>query len=254
MSLFLTLAYLFFLGSTFGWGLEVLYRRFFSKANPEKKWINPGLCTGPYLPLYGTGLCLLYLGARLGDRIGAEGIGQKLLLLLLMAATMTLIEYGAGLFCLKSLHVRLWDYRDEWGNVQGIICPRFSFLWAVLCAVYYFFVHSSILSALAWLSENLAFSFVIGFFFGVFAIDVVYSTSLAAKIKAFAIENNIIVLYDKLKEHIRTVSKKGKERTHFLFAFVSSYSLTENLKAAQEKMEKYFKRRKKDEKQDRDTD
>lgn len=52
MNLFLTLAFLFFIGATTGWAIEVLFRRFLSSANPERKWINPGFCTGPYLPLY----------------------------------------------------------------------------------------------------------------------------------------------------------------------------------------------------------
>ena len=56
MNLFLTLAYLFFIGSTLGWVAELLYRRFLSGANPERKWINPGFCVGPYVPLYGSGL------------------------------------------------------------------------------------------------------------------------------------------------------------------------------------------------------
>ena len=51
MNLFLTLAYLFFIGSTLGWVAELLYRRFLSGANPERKWINPGFCVGPYVPL-----------------------------------------------------------------------------------------------------------------------------------------------------------------------------------------------------------
>lgn len=55
MSLFLTLAFLFSIGAVFGWGLEVLYRRFLSPANPERRWIDPGFCTGPWLPLYGSG-------------------------------------------------------------------------------------------------------------------------------------------------------------------------------------------------------
>ena len=48
---FMILGFLFFIGSLTGWGLEVFYRRFFSAANPERKWINPGFLTGPYLPL-----------------------------------------------------------------------------------------------------------------------------------------------------------------------------------------------------------
>lgn len=68
MSLFLTLAYLFFIGSVFGWVLELFFRKFFSSANPKHKWINPGFCVGPYVPLYGSGLCILCLMAALYTR------------------------------------------------------------------------------------------------------------------------------------------------------------------------------------------
>ena len=43
MSIFLQLAFLFFVGSVSGWVLELLFRRFFSRANPERKWINPAV-------------------------------------------------------------------------------------------------------------------------------------------------------------------------------------------------------------------
>ena len=170
MSVFLTLAYLFFIGSVFGWVLELFFRKFFSSSNPEHKWINPGFCTGPYLPIYGCGLCVLYLLASLGERWSAgSSAGGKLLLFALMALSMTAIEYLAGLALLKWAKLRLWDYSDCRGNVQGLICPLFSFFWAALGAVYYFLVHPHVLQALDWLAHNLAFSFVIGFFFGVFS-------------------------------------------------------------------------------------
>ena len=80
MNMFLTLAYLFFIGSTLGWVAELLYRRFLSGANPERKWINPGFCVGPYVPLYGSGLCILYLLASIGEKNGVDTVGEKLLL------------------------------------------------------------------------------------------------------------------------------------------------------------------------------
>ena len=62
MSIFLTLAYLFFIGSVLGWVIELLFRNI---VHHNKKWVNPGFCTGPYLPIYGFGLCTLYLLASL---------------------------------------------------------------------------------------------------------------------------------------------------------------------------------------------
>ena len=233
MSMFLTLAYLFFIGSVLGWCLELVFRRFFSSANPEHKWINPGFCVGPYVPLYGFGLCILYLLAHVGQVTGMDSsTGGKALMFLCMAVSMTAIEYIAGILLLKLMKLRLWDYSQLWGNIQGLICPLFSAIWALMGAVYYFFVHPYILSALDWLSNNLAFSFVIGFFFGVFVIDVVYSSHLLAKLKAYADENDVVVKWEHLKAEIRSAQDRAAKRAYFVFAFRSDRALVEHLKEA----------------------
>ena len=238
MNLALVLAYLFFLGSVFGWVLELFFRKFFSGSNPEHKWINPGFCVGPYLPLYGSGLCILYLLAAAGERYGLESSPSgRALLFLGMAVSMTLIEYIAGLISVKIFKVRLWDYSKCWGNIQGLICPLFSFFWAVLGALYYFLVHPRILNALAWLSQNLAFSFFIGFFFGVFTIDVVYSANVLARLKKFADENGVIVRYEDLKAHIRSVRERASQRVYFFLAFQSDRPLVEHLREARQAIE-----------------
>ena len=47
---------LFAIGSLIGWIIELFFRRFVS----QKKWMNPGFLTGPYLPIYGFGVLVLY--------------------------------------------------------------------------------------------------------------------------------------------------------------------------------------------------
>lgn len=95
MRLSLALAFLFFIGSCFGWVLELLYRNL---THRHKKWINPGFCTGPYLPIYGFGLCTLFLLASLEDlHLIADPVWNRVVLFIAMAVAMTLIEYIAGL-------------------------------------------------------------------------------------------------------------------------------------------------------------
>lgn len=245
MNLFLALAFLFFIGSHIGWCIELIFRRFFSSANPEKKWINPGFCTGPYLPLYGTGLCLLYLIARLEEFSGIENVYiRKTLLFITMAVCMTAIEYIAGMASLKRAKVRLWDYSNEWGNINGVICPKFSFFWAVLGALYYFLVHPHILEALDWLSSNLAFSFFIGLFFGVFIIDVAHSAQLVAKLKNYAEENEVVVHYEAIKREIRRRydARRSRRNYSFFHPFRSEIPLTEHLKSLRDSFEKVKKK------------
>lgn len=61
---------------------------------PEVSWINPGFCTGSYLPIYSFSLCTLSLPASLES--------------------------------LNLIADLLWNHSDCWGNIQGIICPSFS--------------------------------------------------------------------------------------------------------------------------------
>ena len=247
MNFILTLAYLFFIGSVSGWVLELFFRKWFSSSNPEHKWINPGFCTGPYLPIYGFGLCTLYLLALLGGKTGLDGsIQGRALLFLGMAISMTLIECIGGLLLLKGAKIRLWDYSNRRGNIQGLICPLFSFFWALLGAAYYFLIHPHILTALAWLSENLAFSFVIGLFFGVFLVDMASSAHWVSRVKAFADENDVIVKVENLKAHIHAAQERASARVHFFFAFRSERPLAEHLREAHEAMEKIMQKRKTD--------
>lgn len=239
MHIMLTLAYLFFIGSIIGWILELLYRNL---RNRNKTWINPGFCIGPYLPIYGFGLCILYLMASVERyHLIQDPFWNRLTLFLFMAVGMTMIEYIAGLFCVKFLKVRLWDYSDRIGNIQGIICPQFSALWALLGAIYYFWIHSHILDGLIWLSRNLAFSFFIGMFFGVFMIDVIHSSQLMIKLKKFAEENRVILIYEGIKEHIRNVQKDAAEKYNLFRPFQSRYPLGLLLKEVIERKEKQRK-------------
>ena len=240
MNTFIKLAFLFFIGSLCGWVLELFFRKFISTDNPQHKWINPGFCTGPYLPIYGCGLCTLYLLACTEPSAGEGNIVlNKTIILIGMAVSMTAIEYIAGLIMLKFTKVRLWDYSNEWGNIQGIICPKFSVFWAALGAFYYFLIHPHILGAIDWLSNNLAFSFVIGLFFGVFIIDIVHSARIVVKLKQFADENDVTLRYEVLKAKIHLINEERKEKIHFFFPFHIEKSLPEFLKEHKDSLELY---------------
>ena len=225
-----------------GWVLELLYRNLTQK---HEKLVNPGFCTGPYLPIYGFGLCALFLLASLEQHsLIKNPFWNKAALFGAMAIGMTLIEYAAGLFCLKYLKVRLWDYTNNWGNIQGIICPLFSVFWAVLGAVYYFLIHPHILDGLNWLSQNLAFSFFIGMFFGIFIIDVANSAQLVVKLKKFAEENRVVLAYEGIKDHIRNYQEKRAQKYRFFSPFRSEHPLSEHLKEIAANPEKPKKKRK----------
>ncbi|MGN0984236.1 MAG: hypothetical protein ACI4OI_05270 [Gemmiger sp.] len=49
------------------------------------------------------------------------------------ATGVTGLELGIGWCCRRLLHLRVWDYSREWGNLSGLICPKYTMLWFLLC-------------------------------------------------------------------------------------------------------------------------
>lgn len=205
--------FLFFVGAVAGWCIEVLFRRFFS----SKKWINPGFLTGPYLPLYGFGAVGLYGLSKLPINTGIRALDVTLIILI-MGAAMTLIEYIAGLIFIKGMKIRLWDYTNQWGNVQGLICPLFSFFWLVIAAGFYFLMQTPVEAMIAWFVGNIEFAFLVGILCGIFLVDFASAIHLASSIRKFAADHQIVVHYEKLKESIHDrVVQLGEEHPAFMF-------------------------------------
>ena len=219
MNLFLQFVFIFYIGCTLGWILELFYRRL-----AHGKWINPGFLIGPYLPIYGFGLVALTVIYLLFKDSNLHPV----IIVLLMGVLMTVIEFIGGLIGLKN-NVKLWDYSDQWGNYKGIICPLFSLIWTVIGAVYYFILTPHVMHALDWFSHNLAFSYTLGLFSGFIIIDFVYSSKLYLKIRKYAKENDMTVKYEQFKMHIKEEQAKRKEKYHFINPFNQTKPLKEYL-------------------------
>ena len=73
------------------------------------------------------GVCLCLLQA-LADRplpLGpAAAVG---------AAGVSGLELAVGAVCRRVLHTAVWDYADEWGNLAGLVCPKYTAYWFLLC-------------------------------------------------------------------------------------------------------------------------
>lgn len=210
----LALAFLFFVGALLGYGIEFLFRNLISHSGPKGKYfINPGFCKGPYLPIYGVGLTTMFIITYLVD-IEFDN-PSAIIVIICITLAMTLIEFVGGVFLLKVMNLRLWDYRDRVGNVMGVICPLFSFFWGVIGAIYYLFIHPLAIDGIIWLSNNLAFSFFVGFFYGIFIIDDVISTKDAIDIKHFGDENGIVVKYEELKDLLTKKRIEAEKKIKF---------------------------------------
>ncbi len=227
---FLVACFLFFVGSVLGWCLEVLFRRICT----AKRWINPGFLTGPYLPLYGFGVVGLFGISLIPIETGMPWL-DAILIILIMGVAMTLIEYIAGLIFIKGMKIKLWDYSDRWGNVQGIICPLFSFFWLLVSTFFYFVIDQPVIEAVAWFVHHIEFAFVVGIFFGVFFVDLGHSLNLSVRIRKFADEHGIVVHFEKLKESVAERREALKEKVSFVFPLKSLSELKEDLTQVIEK-------------------
>ncbi len=213
----LALLLIFCMGALSGWIMEVIYRFFFS----AKKIVNPGFLNGPYLPLYGSGVLVLYL-------LSLVPVVWPLKILL-FAVAMTLLELVTGIIFINHLKIKLWDYSREWMNFKGLICPRFSLYWTFLGMAFYILIFPMITGIVEFFEQHLALFFGVGIFYGLFGADVFNSLSLAYKIRAAVNEFNegevkkFWVDYREFKEKVRSGLKETRT-TNFLERYFLSFN------------------------------
>lgn len=171
---------LFVIGSLLGWCIELFFRRYIS----QKKWMNPGFLTGPYLPIYGFGVILLYGLSNIPLGID-NGFVEVLIRIIIIGVGMTLDEFIAGLIFIKGFKIKLWDYSNRKGNIMGIICPIFSLIWLAVGSLYYFLLNPFLVQSISWISENLIYTYFVGGVVGAMLVDFAYSIHLATKLKEF---------------------------------------------------------------------
>ena len=238
MKILVAIATLFVIGSTAGYVIELLFRRFVS----QKRWVNPGFMVGPYIPLYGFGTAILY-GLSNGplDKFGLPNWANVLIILAAIGIALTLIELIAGLIFIKGLHMKLWDYSDRWGNFKGLICPLFSAIWFGVGAAYYFLLNPILVRALLFIAEYPLYVFFIGIVVGMMVVDFCYSLHLATMIKK--VSEQATIKFDEFKAVIaEKVAPTQKKKPFYALHFLSKDNIKEYLKAYQEKQKEITER------------
>lgn len=237
MQLFLIYLFLFLFGCMVGWVIELLFRRFFS----AKKWVNPGFLKGPWLPLYGFGVVVMFsigylfyaflpdslilynpLGGLFG-RAGSNGpTWADLIPIVLMWIGMVGLEFVAGLIFIKGFHVKLWDYSNMKGNVMGIICPVFNLIWLAVAVIYYYGINPFLYEISNYMHAymfggngavaHFGFIFALGIGYGLFIWDFVSSVGLFAAISKFARESGAIAKAEELRDKFSKANKESKDK------------------------------------------
>lgn len=254
---FLTYVYLFILGSFLGWCAEILFRRFVSM----KRWINPGFLKGPCLPLYGFGLCVLHLISDLCFKylvkegtypdfysLSYEDFGAtqgnlnfyvvSVIAILIIGISLTLIEFIAGLIFIKGLHIKLWDYSKMKGNIMGVICPLFSFIWLVGGAIYWFALRPFVSYAIGFLNNHAwVLTFFIGAYIALFIVDFASSLKLSLQLSKDAKVKQAILDYEKFKLSLKSQPVKEKKKSAIQVALEDSLApVTKKIKEVKDEV------------------
>lgn len=220
---FLLYLFLFLMGSVLGYGLEVLFRRMFT----AKKWVNPGFMRGPWLPLYGFGVVIMFTVILLlldslpsfsfynplgfYDFLESESGPSvaDLLPISIMTCAMILLEFLAGLIFVKGFKVKLWDYTNMKGNLMGIICPQFNLIWFALAAIFYYglnpFVYKAAVASFEYMFggnggvAHFGFIFFLGLVYGIMLIDFIDSAQVFSRVRAWANKSGLVSRYDEMR-------------------------------------------------------
>lgn len=227
----LVILFLFFLGSIVGWIMEFVFNRFNKKINPEGHFINPGFLSGPYLPIYGFGVVVLYILSLLMNDINFQNQFMEVVVVFFAASfLMTMLELIGGLFFIKVMKIKLWDYSDVKFNYKGIICLKFSILWGMVSLIYFYLLNPIIVDAVRLYTSNIEFSFIVGMFYGFLLIDLYKTMDVAANLRRFANENSAVLKYRNLKIGFMKEIAKQKRLTD-----IYKYPDPKTLKAIVEK-------------------
>jgi len=103
-----------------GWIYEVILE--FSYGHG---FVNRGFLHGPYLPVYGFGALLILFSIRpfTKKKIYIKNflITQIIVFILIFFLT-SIVEYCAGVILDVFFNKTLWDYSDEFLNINGLVC------------------------------------------------------------------------------------------------------------------------------------
>jgi uncharacterized membrane protein len=203
---------IFALASVLGWILESFYR----SINTEKRLINPGFLSGPYLPLYGFGVLSLSAISYLEINL--------IIKILLFAISTTLLKFITGIIFINYYKIKLWDYSDRFLNFKGIIAPIFTFYWTFLSLIFYHFIYPLVSQISKFVISHQIAIFLLGAFYGILLLDFSGSINLANKIRKNLKEiSKNQIPFEHLKLHLNKRIEQFK-KLNFLDKYLFSIS------------------------------
>ena len=150
--------------SFMGWILEVCYR-----SVTNRRLVNAGYLYGPFVPIYGFGGIVVMFAGIFLSRLSLP------VQILSFAVLTTLLELVVGIALKQLFGCRLWSYEGYRFNFRGIICLKYSFIWAGIACLFYYLIFPVTYLALCRVPDSGARIFAAVFLLYL-ATDLVFST------------------------------------------------------------------------------
>lgn len=201
----LKLLLLFVLGAIAGWIIEVIRRSYL-----KHKFVNPGYLKGPYVPLYGFGVLILFFLSSLKIHLFFK--------IICFAISTTILELIVGLIFVIHFKIKLWDYSTNKFNYKGIICLRNSIYWTILSTLFYLLIYPLLKNILTNLTSHLVIIYLIGLFYGLVLFDFSGIIKRWYQIRSFVrafnkkYHKNINITYAMFRKYVPKIDKFVKEK------------------------------------------
>jgi Predicted membrane protein len=105
------------------------------------KFINRGFLTGSFCPIYGLGAILIIKVSSDINIYIEHYYTQVIINVLFSIILVTVLEYITGFILERLFNCKWWDYSDNYANIKGYVCLKYSLLWGVLAFLLVQIVH-----------------------------------------------------------------------------------------------------------------
>lgn len=103
--------------------------------------MNSSILYGPWLPVYGVGICLgVFIETLIFNRVKTSKIVKIFIMFLLIVFFSTLIELLGGIFIEKTFGKAFWNYNNFKFNFGKYIALESSLIWGILSLFFLFVI------------------------------------------------------------------------------------------------------------------
>lgn len=135
-----TLFLFFAIYSCLGWVLESNFARI-----KEGMFINRGFLAGPFCPIYGLGAVLIIKAFSLINNYIKDYYTWIFVSVVFSIILVSALEYITGIILEGFFNCKWWDYSDNYANIKGYICLKYSLLWGFIAFLLMQVIHPLIL-------------------------------------------------------------------------------------------------------------